>query len=248
MSDLSKSVLTKIKQEKITPIPKWKILLQKQFIWALVIIAVLLGSVAVAISAHLWIMPIDEMPGNSAHFQLWSQLMRIPFIWIILLLFFLYVAYHNFLHTEDGYKWKTLQILGVSVAISFLFGGILLISGFAPWLNSQFVRHIPGYAKFGDMRGVVWMNPAAGRLAGQIIAIDKTRSIFTLKDLNGKVWSISYSNSLLSAVDLQQGEFIKVIGEQQNDSNFSAKELRPWEGRGQMRRLQGNGSHLRITK
>jgi len=249
MTKLSEKIITKITAEKITPIPKWHLLLKSNVIWAMATVSVVFGAVSVAIGLHLLLSPIDLLPAQSSRAQFWQLLSAIPYFWLILLAIFVYVAYHNFIHTEDGYKWRTVQIFGATIGISIVIGVILLFSGFAPRLNSYFVQHVPGYTMYGDMRGGVWMNPQQGRLAGKIVAINTRANTLTLRDLRGKLWKITCSQATISRVSLSKGEFIKVLGTQTDATTFDATEFRPWEGNGMMRNImQGNGGMMRITR
>jgi hypothetical protein len=250
MTKLSEKVMGKITKENIMPIPKWQFLLKSKFVWAMAICSVIFGAVAVAISLHLILSPLDSLPAQSPHVALWESLAAVPYFWLILIGLFIYVAYHNFIHTEDGYKWKTFQIFGATIAASVVLGVVMLFSGFAPLLNTYFIRHIPGYTAFGDMRGTMWMNPTEGRLAGQVIAVDTRINIVTLRDLNGKVWKVTYTQQTYAAVSLSVDEYIKILGTQTGSDSFTAIEFRPWEGKGMMRssNLQGNRSMMRITR
>jgi hypothetical protein len=249
MTKLSEKIIKKISNEKIVPIPKWQFLLKSKFVWTMAIVSVIFGSIAVAISMHLVLSPIDSLPEQSPRLQLWQSLAAVPYFWLLLIAAFIYAAYHNFVHTEDGYRWKTLQILGATIVSSILLGAVLLFSGFAPWLNNYFMQNIPGYTSFGDMRGAVWMNPEEGRLAGQILSINTRENTISLRDLKGKLWTITYDQQTFAEISLENDIYLKIVGKQTGESTFAATEFRPWEGKGMMRRMmQGNSNHLRISK
>lgn len=245
MTKLSEKIVAKIELDRIAPIPKWHFLLKEGVIWTIAVIAVVVGALAVAVSLHLLTVPLDTLPAVSVREELWSKLATIPYLWVGIMGLFLFVAYHNFHHTEGGYRWKTFHLAVLTALVSVVLGMILLGTGLVPSINGYFVRNVPGYTQYGDMRGMIWMRPQEGRLAGRIRAINARTNTMTLIDLRNKTWEITYTPETLVRTDLSRGEQVKVLGKQTGFNTFDAYEFRPWEGQGMM---QGNRRMMRITR
>lgn len=241
MSRLSESVAQSIKQQQLKPIPRWRLLLESRFVWGLVLLSIIIGAVAVAILLHQILIPIDDMTKRPVG-ELLSQ---IPLFWIVVLLLFAYVAYHNFIHTEEGYRWKTVQILIGTIIVSVLLGSVLFTVGIGRKVNDFMVAFVPGYTRYGDLRGRGWMNPAEGRLVGIALGGVNADKEFRLEDPAGKIWLIRLSEPISDIGDINKGLSLRIYGKIESESVFIAYEITTWEGRGR-RLMQENGLQKRI--
>lgn len=241
MSELSNKILQSIKDNKILPIPKWQILLRNRVIISLAIVGTVLGVISIAVLLHIWFSPF-ESTGQSGIFSL---LENIPFLWIFVMILFMLIAYHNFIHTDGGYRWKTLKILIAAVACSIIVGMALFLGGIGRVINSSLLSTVPGYAQFGDLRGRRWMSVEAGRLAGRVISIQSTTS-FILRDIYGEIWNVKVLPEEDSIQKVTTGSFVRILGDQESEGVFKASEIIEWEGRG--KGMQGNGNRQRIHR
>lgn len=233
MKNLTDSVLGKIKEQNIKPIPKWEFLLKEYFVKGLFISNLLFGSIGFGIVIYL--MTNSELVSDpSLVSNLWEWLIiAVPFVWIILTIIFIFVAYYNFRHTKKGYKISVFKILLINVGISLIFGIILNILGVSQKLNDVFIDKVPFYTHSLDLRTQVWMRPDQGYLAGTIIDIDKSNNKIGIKDLNGQEWNVNIEDAFVKGrVKLEINEQIKLIGKLASENSFDASELRPWSGRG----------------
>ena len=75
----------------------------------------------------------------------------------------------------------------------------------------------------------MWSKPAEGYLSGTILSKDEEN--ITLRDFSEKEWVIFVQNAQIAhRVQLKSGENIKILGEQSGPDQFTAKEIRPWQG------------------
>jgi hypothetical protein len=158
-------------------------------------------------------------------------LLSIPFIWIILTLVFIFVAYYNFKYTEEGYRFSVVKILFINIGVVLILGLLINASGLSVNLNSMFSNTIPYYNKMMDTRLEVWMRPDSGYLSGTItsVYIDSV----DIEDFYGNTWTIGITNSLIRGkVSLKVGNQIKIVGVKLSDNTFEASEIRPWNGVG----------------
>ena len=247
MKNITDSVLEQIKKENIKPIPKWQFLLKDSVIWTTFVLSLMIGSIGTSISIFLAVnSDVLNTSFNDLSF-VQGIVFAVPFFWIILSVFFIFLAYYNIKHTEGGFRWNVLVILVINILLSLLMGLILYFTGVSAKLNQIFIDNIPYYSQFADVRDQVWMRPESGYLAGEIISIGQTDNTLILIDLNGKEWNIDLANAdIRHSIQLEAGIKIKLSGKKIGDSFFSATEVRPWMGMMQGGMMQGgqvNGIH-----
>jgi len=232
---LSDRIAKKIEEEKIKPIPRINFVLKSWFIWTLVLANQIVGSIGFGITFYLVNNGVDlDIISDSTLLQ--KIIFTIPIFWIILTGISLFVAYINFKNTEEGYKFKPAIILGLGFLISLFFGYLIYKIELAEELNTVFSDTIPYYNQIADMRYAVWQNPEEGKLAGEITEVDSDLMILTIEDLDGQLWAIDYSDATVkNSVTLSPKTVIKIIGKVtdnfQENSNFKASEIRPWDGK-----------------
>lgn len=237
MSDISNQVLKKIKDEKITPVPRWHFVLKSSFIWFLFGINLLCGTIGTAIIIFLFANN-DALGDKSLVTNPGERiLLVIPIIWIVLTIVFIFIAYYNFKNTNGGYKYSVVLIFLLNIFVTSVLGFSLYITGGAYHINMIFNNFIPYYSESFDTRIMVWMRPEEGYLSGEIQSMNE--NVLLLKDFDENIWNIDIKNAdVKHLVKLQPGEEIKIIGEVTVGRDFMAFEIRPWNG---MRRgLQEN--------
>lgn len=239
MEEVTKNTLQKIKKENIKPIPKWQFLLKDSLVWGLFVLNLILGSIGFAISLYI-LGNNDVILDSSLVTNAWEWIiLSIPVAWILLTVFFLFIAYYNFKHTSGGYRFTVVKIFLMNLVVSIVLGVVINGFGLSQKLNTMFSDNIPFYNHTMDLRSEVWMRPESGYLAGTIVDINLDTKILKIEDLNGKSWTISYSEATVRGrVSLQVGEEIKIVGKIVSDSLFEASEIRPWAGNG--RQMQEN--------
>jgi heme/copper-type cytochrome/quinol oxidase subunit 2 len=174
----------------------------------------------------------------------------IPIFWLLITFFFVFLAYYNFKHTPEGYRWNVAKMLVINIVASILLGTVLYVTNVSAALNEIFDTNIPYYSQIADVRNQVWMRAESGYLAGEILATDNSNQTLTLKDLDNKTWIIDYSEATIKpSVRVATDSKIKIIGKIVDSENFKATEIRPWNGGSQGRQLgmQENSPHDRIN-
>jgi len=250
MTNLSSKILTKIESDKIKPIPRWRFLLYDSVTWIVSLISLLVGGIGVSISIFL-VANNDILNTNFDGLNLIQTIVLVvPIFWIGITIFFIFLAYYNFKHTPEGYRWNVAKMLVISIVTSIFLGIFLYSIDISYSLNNIFNSSIPYYGQIADVRNQVWMRPEAGYLAGDIHKIDTVNQNFIVKDLQNLLWTIDYSDALVRpSVDIVIGTKVKIIGEKVDSSSFKASEIRPWSGNSQGRQLglQENSPHNRIN-
>jgi heme/copper-type cytochrome/quinol oxidase subunit 2 len=228
MIKLSKNIIEKIQKEGIRPVPKWHFLLKNYVIWGLFGISVFIGSIAFSITLFR-ISDIDWDIPRKIHGSLFEWIGTLtPFFWIIVLLVFLYVAYHNLKHTKKGYKLNTFLVLGLSILLSLLIGGVMFATGISNRMEQAFEKNIPFYSQIHSPRQRMWMMLEKGLMAGRIT--DIREDDIDVQSLKGAPWVVDIRNAKLNGIEkLEKNLRVGIIGKKLDERRFEAKEIRPWE-------------------
>ena len=227
MSQVSKSILNKIKKEKIKPTPKWVFLLKNSFVWGLFGISVLFGSLAIGMIFFQvrdagWDI-YSQMDEGLAEFVL----LALPYFWVLLMIGFITLAYYHFRHTKTGYRYNVFAIIGLSLLISLVLGSTLYASGFSERIEN-FFQEIPHYEKLQVGKRILWQRPDQGLLAGTIIRIQDDK-IFLLQDFKQRPWKVDAKGAKIRpGVRLEKGQRVKMIGEKLEVGRFHATVIGPW--------------------
>lgn len=244
MTDISKTILQKIKKEKIQPYSKKHFLKKKSFIWMLFGLSILLGIVASSVTIFQLKHTEWDLYKRSNYGLIEFLAMVIPYFWLIFLMVFIGIAYRYFRRTEKGYRYNTLLIITISIIISIIGGIVVYQTGFSERLETVFQENIPVYRIINRGRHRMWMSPEQGFLAGEIKEIISTQEI-ELIDLHGTNWTIDISHAFWRArLKPEVGLAIKIIGKINVEGQFVANEIRPLQGR----LRQGRGQRLRSGK
>ncbi len=222
--DISKKVINKIKKEKIVPSSKFQLNWKNYLIWIILIFLVLMG----ALFSSLAIFNIPDVDLEIYRYLklrrfAWLIIGSAPLLWIIFLFFSLTLGFLAFRKTKRGYRYKTLLIVGIIVFAVLSLGFLAHWAKFNQRLDENFSRRIPHYRQFAPQRGMRWINPEEGFLAGKIIAV-KSEELTVASPKNGN-WIVKYNKKTLvdPEVKLEQEEIIKAIGEKIGDFIFQAQ-------------------------
>ncbi len=223
MEDLSVKILETIKEEKITPKPRWTFLLKNYVIWIMCAIALFIGGLAT--SATIFMIRNNDW---DLHRQMGHSLFKfifitLPYFWILFLITFIFIAYYNFKHTKGGYRYRVPVIATTCLVISMFMGIVFYNSGVGHALDRVFSEKMPIYNSFMNRRQQIWMQPEKGFLEGRVLEVSE-KDVFLLEDIKRNPWRVS--NEDKNAHTVEVGSFVKVIGSKTGDFEFKAMELR----------------------
>ncbi len=227
MEDLSKNILKTINSEKITPVPKWHFLLKNYVIWGLFFICAVIGGIAFSII----LLQLSDMDWNIArrmHPNSGGWLIPlIPYFWIAILALFTGIAYHNFRHTNKGYKSSVFLILGASVLVSVTAGSIVFATGISRRVE-MFGNTIPYFREIHSPRMRLWMQESKGLMAGTIEELLPNE--MRLRNLQDRLWNVDIKEAkLIDIPELQLQQRVGILGEKIDNTHFKAREIRPWQ-------------------
>lgn len=229
--NFAKNILEKIKHDHIEPKSKWQFRTKNIAMWIFGIISLFIGGLAVAVSIFMirhedWDLYMQFNP-NILKFAMAT----LPYAWIILFSIFILLAHVNFKNTKSGYKYRLQTLIAIGFIISFVLGIIFYNVGIGEYIDNTMSRH-ELYTSHINKRHDRWAKPEEGRLSGIIIDIKQQHKGFTLIDRNKKHWdilieSLSNEDDFLEEL-LQPQHKVRIIGQQIDDSRFTAYEILPW--------------------
>ncbi|MDI6777883.1 MAG: hypothetical protein QMD77_01720 [Patescibacteria group bacterium] len=233
MNKLCDKVLCKIREEKIEPKPRWQFLLKDYFVWSAFVSAVVVGGLAFCVAFSLTVDNDWDIYKYLKISPVQHFLISLPYVWLILIILFLGLAFYNYKHTKGGYRRGTFVILGLSVVGSVILGSIFHSLGMGRKIDKIFARNLPLYQKIHCCcnRKGIWSQPEKGLLGGRILKV-KEENEFDMEDFSGIVWQIEKNNQtfMRGPVLIIENEEVKLIGEKKAEKIFWAREIRPWSG------------------
>ncbi|MFA6160006.1 MAG: hypothetical protein WC678_02870 [Parcubacteria group bacterium] len=228
---ISQKVLEKIKQEKISPKSRWNFWLCRAVVTALLIFFVFAGAFSLGIIFSIFSQfEVGKIVGRPHGMGI--LFLSLPFIWIILLIFFAILAIVEFAKTRRGYKYKTTYVGGIFILVIIIFGAILYKLNFSDNMEGYMNKNFSAYSQIVRTPEKVWSQPEEGLISGEIIENKNEKEKIYLRDWDGEVWEVGYSQALVRPrVKKEIGEKVKMIGEKEEGRKFRAQEIRPWNGR-----------------
>jgi hypothetical protein len=219
---LSNKIIEKIEGEKIAPTPRWQFKLHDILLWVFFAISILVGSLACSTILHTFF-----SNDWGAYAQIRKSLfefvfLSIPYFWIIILAVFLALAYLDFKSTREGFKFRSIWIVLLSLGLSFIFGTFLWWGGMGEKTDRIF-EGAPLLRNF-DLRQHLWNNPLENTLMGVITKVSEES--IEIKDPAGTIWKVDIS-SLSKIPEFEVGERIRIVGEKKSEKEFKAKIVWP---------------------
>ena len=236
---LSKSVLKKIKEQKLVPTAKWIFALKHVLFWMFFFLSLFIGAKAIALTIH--IISMEDLPLLLERRPPMRLLINaLPLFWIVSFMLFVGVASWFMQHTPKGYKWTLYKILSINILLSVVFGALLYSTGLARTIDRSIARAIFPRFSAEEHRSRLWQNPEDGLLSGSITeVIDSTH--FLLQDLQGDTWNIIYgSEALWREAKIESGALVRLRGEKVSEEEFDAERIVPDMPR-PMRLFKGKG-------
>jgi hypothetical protein len=227
---LSNKVLQKIKKENLKPKPKWGFLLKNYIFWGAFGLSILIGGLASSVAIFRITTADWDIARRLGQHPISFGLRTMPYFWLIILAAFAALAYYNFKHTKEGFKFRlpltiTASILG-SIVLGFAFFG----AGIAKNMDEQALKHIPLYESMHSKQRVeMWSQIEKGLIAGEILEIQE--GSIKIENLKGEEWTINTENVSKKMIEnLKEGMAIGAIGETLEEGIFKAEDLRQWKG------------------
>lgn len=226
MRDLSREVVSKIKEEHIVPDPKWKVLLHTALFWGAMAGMFFVGTIAVSLFifnvADVDVRFFRHLPLGKFFAVFFST---VPYLWLALATGAVVFGVLAFRKTKHGYRFRVLFVVSVAVLTVLVLGAV----GHAAHVGER-VRGMagPGLHGIADTRGRHWQRPEDGLVAGEVIATNARR--FELRSFDGEIWTIVTDDDTeyIDGTVPLKGDRVGVIGEREEGFSmwaFSVKIL-----------------------
>ena len=232
-SGLAKRVLTKIEYEHLTPSPRWKHFLHNGIFWSAVILATIIAAFAATAAIFVFTNTGWEYATITHNSVLAFLLASLPWLWLMILAFFVFAGYWNIRHTRYGYRYRLpLVVIGL-VFVVLLVGSALFAAGFGQTVEEGIGSYMPFYRPFLNEEQSWWSRADHGLLIGTITSVSPDFSSFTLRTKSGKIWFIDASDLRTHDITiLARGGMVRIVGVAYTATStrpFHACFVLPWQ-------------------
>lgn len=228
---VSNKVLSTIEKKGIEPKPKWHFLIKEWFVWLVVLFALLLGSIATALTVYI---------ANASRFMIkhiqFSDLNAIftiiPFLWILLFIIGVFYTVYAIHSTKNGYKWNSYWLVCVAIGVSILFGISTYVYGIGGIIDNYLLKEAPFYKSLTSYHEKYWMNSDEGIVVGIVTEIFED-NIFKIQKMDGEYLEIIVvpETHLQIKNELSEGMHLRIVGTI-TEKKFQADEITTFHGRG----------------
>jgi hypothetical protein len=187
---LASKVLERIAGENVVPRARWHFLLHNSVLWSLWVGSIVIGAMAVAASIFT-VANFQWGFYQATHDTLFEFVVEsLPYLWIVALGLFTFVAYQNVRHTKRGYRYPLWIIVGLNITGS-CFGGMFLYAvGGGQFVDETIGEHIPLHQPFMAVERGRWMQPERGLIAGEVVIINEEEGTLVLRSFDGDEWQV----------------------------------------------------------
>lgn len=152
---------------------------------------------------------------EATHDSAWEFFLEVlPFVWILVLIAMVALAYYNIRHTRKGYRYPLWQLVISSLLLSIVGGGALQAAGFGYLMDKVLSENMPMVRTLTGVEHKMWQNPDKGRMVGVFSGFDEgnqTEALFTTVD--GTEWTIEVSELMPKDINLLvTGEKVRLLG------------------------------------
>jgi len=217
--DIQKTLLEKIENNEVTPIPAWQFLIRGYGLWVLSGLLLIFGSLSVASILYIltkndWDIYLELHTSKFMHI-----LLTLPYVWLTLFLVMLGLLYLDIKHTKRGYRYSALTLLLGTIGLSIVCGGLLHLTGFGQRVDTLLRDTVPAQAHFFNPRLRGLSQPGHGVLTGRISAIEQTSSttlrVLLDNPLLKETWFIIVQeDTVLPPQGIRVRDHIRVLGEE----------------------------------
>jgi hypothetical protein len=211
---LKHALFERIEQEHVCPRSRMFFRGRECFIWLLWLITVIVGALAVAVSAFV-VTHHQYAVYQATHENLFTFVVAVlPYVWLVVFGVMSFLAVYNLRHTKRGYRYSIVTVLASSIVVSFAAGSALHLFGLGYVVDSYLGNQMGMYMSQDKVEMKLWQQPDEGRLVGmQVLQTVSSSSLIIFQDISGKRWQMDVTE--LFAVDkqlLSQKDKVRILG------------------------------------
>jgi len=223
---ISQIALEKIKESGIKPISKNIFSIKRVLFWSLVGFSLIVGAVSFSVILSLLFNNDWDLYNKFGFSFIFKTL---PYFWFISMLFLAVLGEIYYRKTLLGYRHRTVMIVLIYMAITVIFGSALYFTGIGDIVDESLSENVPVYHGIMFDKNEFWSHPESGLISGQITSIDGNN--INIMDFNNNVWFINMDNAVvMGKTQIKEGEFVKIVGDADDNNIFNATQIRPWIG------------------
>ncbi|MFH1565392.1 MAG: hypothetical protein ABIC82_06190 [bacterium] len=220
-------ILGKIKEKKSGQKSKWHFLLKNYVIWAVGVLALIIGGLA--FSVIIYLLKYNDWSAykqiNRSFFEF--ILLTLPYFWVLFLALFVLIVNYDIKRTKKGYRYPLPILVAASITISILLGGIFFRFGLGEVIDDVLGERAPFYEKIFNRQADFWSHPEEGRLAGFVLSKNSDTE-FVILDIKQNEWKVQLEqNENFPSVEIKIGHPIRVAGSKLEENIFSAEMIMP---------------------
>jgi len=250
MSQVTDKILDTIKGKQLKPKPRWHFVMRQILIWFTSLLSVVVGSSAFSVILFRMVNNDWEVLKFINRSPVAHILNTLPYIWIVLLILFIALAYYNARHTKGVYKYQAYWFIVGSILISIILGSIFYTVGFGPRVHYA-AEKLTFIKKFMYDRDKIWMNADEGFIAGEVTEMLSGVGMFELKDLDNKLWVVRPGDEYYPPPPhfiIEEGVKVRIYGEKIDEELFEAIKVLPYQmgpgiRKGKMQDFRKNGDY-----
>ena len=210
-TNLSLKVLDRIEESQVTPTPKWHFLLQNNVFWGAWVVSVLIGAASIAATLFTF-SNAGWALYTATHNSLLELIVEVlPYLWVLVLVAVVAIAYYNVRHTQRGYRYPLWAIIGASITASLVGGIVLHGFGLGQDIDERAGKHIPLYRPALAQQQELWNNPTRGLLAGEVSSVTDDGN-FVLTTFDDEEWTVDGEDLREHDLEALEGGTVRVVG------------------------------------
>jgi hypothetical protein len=225
----SDKIISKIKEEKLKPRPRWEFIFKNYFLWIVGFLSLFFGALSFSLVIYLFNSSVDIFSDRFGASFWRAFLAVVPVFWLIFLALFVFLFYLNLKKTKRAYKYSPFFILIIGLISSIALGTSFYMIGFGKKLDSALGKNINPivYGRFMNPQLDFWSEAEEGRIAGIISRLGKDKSFFLL-DKNLDEWLVYYNDiNSRHILNIEKGALIRCFGEKISEDQFRALRIMP---------------------
>jgi hypothetical protein len=223
-------LFNKIKEEHISPKPRWIFCAKNYFLWVAGVFFILLAGISISIIFYNF-QYNDWNIYQQATDGWWdSILLFLPVFWLVLSGSAVLLALYDLRYTKKGYKYPLGLTSGAVLLLGLSLGAVFFYGGVGRAVDDILGKKAPYYSKVINPRVDFWCQPEQGRLAGIIASIiDKEN--FVLRGCEGKDWSVRVKEIRVYPepvhLRMESGVSVRALGRKISETEFMAEKILP---------------------
>jgi|GEM_PF-4420816 len=229
MTKLSSSIIERLKNENVTPKPRWYFVSIKGGLVATFIVSIILGSLGVAIVIRHFALTDWEMAHQFSGSHIRSFFLILPYLWLIFIGFIILLSELVLKHTKTGYRVSSWKFVTLSIALSIFFGGVCYLMEIDEPIEQGLRSNFGPYDQWRNWENEIFISPERGVLAGRIVAINSKKEWMVI-DLRNEEWFVDISGATMKGkFPIRVGVPVGLIGRITSLNHFEADRVGPWK-------------------